>query len=563
VQGMPFGRYRLVELLGRGGMGEVWRAYDPVNHRHVALKLLPAHYADDQLYQERFRREAHAAAGLADPHVVPIYDSGEIEGRLFVSMKLIKGRDLEKLLEDGPLAPPRAVAIIEQISSALQEAHEVGLVHRDVKPSNIFVTENDFAYLIDFGIARRIGRTTLTPEGGVIGSPRYMAPEQFRLQDADARSDVYALACVLYECVAGHAPYPGDSFEQQYVSHVFTPPPRPSSIDPSLSRFDRIIDKGLAKNADDRYQTANELADAAHHALATALTTLTPKAADTTRSVFTVIDEPAPPPSEQTAGSPASASSRSVGPSIERPTMQRLKGRTNILLGAVAVVAMVAVVAYLLWPLSSSRQIVLFTRLGHPHGVAVDSAGSVYVADHDHSKVLELAAGSISPRELPFTDLGWPSGVAVDSGRTVYVTDSTKNKVLKLAAGSNTAEELPFIGLNLPAGVAVDSSDNVYVSDEGSLRVYELENQGGHYHPTDVSFPGLAEALGGPRGVAVDSDGNVYVTDGNRVLKLAAGATTELPFTGLDHPGGVAADSGGAVYVADWGHGRVLKLPHG
>jgi len=145
VEGTPFGRYRLIELLGRGGMGEVWRAYDTAMDRVVALKVLPANLADDQVFQERFRREAKAAAGLDEPHVVPIHDFGEIGGRLFVTMRLIKGRDLQDLLHDGPLPPARAVWIIEQIAPALHAAHEVGLVHRDVKPSNILVTNDDFA----------------------------------------------------------------------------------------------------------------------------------------------------------------------------------------------------------------------------------------------------------------------------------------------------------------------------------------------------------------------------------------------------------------------------------
>ena len=149
MDGTPFGRYRLVELLGRGGMGEVWRAYDTAIDRVVALKVLPANFADDPVFRERFRREAHAAAQLNEPHVVPIHDVGEIEGRLYVTMRLIDGRDLQSVLAEGPLSPERAVRIIEQVAQALCAAHKVGLVHRDIKASNILLDDNDFGCLDD------------------------------------------------------------------------------------------------------------------------------------------------------------------------------------------------------------------------------------------------------------------------------------------------------------------------------------------------------------------------------------------------------------------------------
>ena len=190
------------------------------------------------MFQQRFRREAHAAAQLNEPHVVPIHTYGEIEGRLFVDMRLIKGRDLQTVLADGPLAPERAVRIIEQIAQALQAAHEVGLVHRDVKPSNILVDDNDFAYLIDFGIAHAAGETGLTNTGATIGTWSYMAPERFQGGTADARADIYALACVLYESLIGQLPFPGQTLEQIAVAHMTQPPPRPSAVKRRRSRSD-------------------------------------------------------------------------------------------------------------------------------------------------------------------------------------------------------------------------------------------------------------------------------------------------------------------------------------
>jgi len=190
VDGTPFGRYRLVELLGRGGMGEVWRAHDTVTDRVVAIKVLPASLSENADFQQRFRREAHAAARLDTPHVVPIHDYGEIDGRLFVSMRLIKGRDLEAVLADGPIDPARAVRIIDQVATALHAAHKVGLIHRDIKPSNILLDDDDFAYLIDFGIARAADETRMTKSGHMIGTFQYIAPERLDSQiEEDARAE--------------------------------------------------------------------------------------------------------------------------------------------------------------------------------------------------------------------------------------------------------------------------------------------------------------------------------------------------------------------------------------
>jgi serine/threonine-protein kinase len=173
-----FGRYGLLSLLGAGGMGQVWRARDSQTNRVVALKVLPEHSADDDESRERFRRECEAVAQLTEPHIIPIHDFGDVDGRLFLNMRLVDGRDLRTLIkQEGALPPTRAVAIIVQVAGALQAAHDVGLVHRDVKPSNILVCVNDFAYLIDFGIAHASGDATLTKAGETIGTAVYMAPE--------------------------------------------------------------------------------------------------------------------------------------------------------------------------------------------------------------------------------------------------------------------------------------------------------------------------------------------------------------------------------------------------
>src|SRR6202051_3158299 len=253
------------------------RTRDTETDRIVAVKVLPVQLAHDAVFNQRFRREAHAAAQLNEPHVVPIHSYGEIDGRLYVDMRLIEGRDLQAILGQGPLDPARAVTIVEQVAKALQAAHNVGLVHRDVKPSNVLVAEYDFAYLIDFGIARGVDQTGLTNTGSMIGTWAYMAPERFGSGSADARADIYALACVLHECLTGSQPFPGNSLEQQVTAHLTVPPPRPSVARRGVPQtFDNVIAKGMAKDPDQRYRTTLELADAARSAATTPIPRLPP-----------------------------------------------------------------------------------------------------------------------------------------------------------------------------------------------------------------------------------------------------------------------------------------------
>ncbi|EOD68459.1 serine/threonine-protein kinase, partial [Amycolatopsis vancoresmycina] len=176
-----FGPYRIEGLLGRGGMGEVHRAYDTAHDRVVALKLLSDPFVADEAFRARFRRESQIVARLREPHVIPIHAYGEIDGRLYLDMRLVEGRDLKELLEAGPLEPGRAAEIVAQVAGALDAAHADGLVHRDVKPSNVLVTDAGFVYLVDFGIARSMTAegTSITGTGNVIGTLDYMAPERF------------------------------------------------------------------------------------------------------------------------------------------------------------------------------------------------------------------------------------------------------------------------------------------------------------------------------------------------------------------------------------------------
>ncbi len=250
-------------------MGEVWRAHDTDTDRIVAIKVLPEHLSRDAEFQRRFRREAHAAARLNSPHVIPIHHYGEIDGRLYVDMRLIEGRDLSTVLAAGPLEPGRAVHVVEQIAKALHAAHRVGLMHRDIKPSNILLDDDDFAYLIDFGIARAADETRMTRSGNIIGTFAYIAPERLDPDaDEDARADIYSLACVLFESLTGRPPFAGSTMAQLVASHLNTPPPRASMKQLGVPRrVDDVIAIGMAKDPNQRYATTVEFAYAARDAI--------------------------------------------------------------------------------------------------------------------------------------------------------------------------------------------------------------------------------------------------------------------------------------------------------
>lgn len=262
------GRYRLDELLGSGGSAQVWRAHDTEADRTVTLKVLASAVTADPEYRRRFEREARVAALLKGPHVLPVRAFGEVQNRLYIETDFVDGLDIESLLEwRGPMAPADAVALITQIASALDEAHAAGLIHRDVKPQNIIVDPEDTAYLIDFGTAFEDGRTGITQSGMFVGTPAYMAPERFS-GDSTARSDIYSLGCVLYECLTGQRPFRMRSPAQLMRAHLDAAVPPAAALSPAVPpALDRVITRAMAKDPARRYPSAGEFAVAARSAL--------------------------------------------------------------------------------------------------------------------------------------------------------------------------------------------------------------------------------------------------------------------------------------------------------
>lgn len=295
--GTRFGPYELKSLIGVGGMGEVYRAYDTVKERMVAVKLLRTEIAADASFQERFRRESRVAARLQEPHVIPVHDFGEIDGVLYIDMRLVDGASVKELLRSGgPLTPERATAIVTQVAAALDAAHADGLVHRDIKPENVLLTPDDFAYLVDFGIAHVGGEASVTMTGVLIGSSAYMAPERFSGGPVGPAADVYALTCLLYEMMIGRPPYETGDLRQLMSAHMFSPAPRPSIMRRGIPRaFDEVVAKGMAKDAVDRYPSAGELAKAARAAVGSATSAAGPAPAPPLPPAPAPAPAPAPP----------------------------------------------------------------------------------------------------------------------------------------------------------------------------------------------------------------------------------------------------------------------------
>ncbi len=259
--------YRIEDPIASGGMGIVYRATQLALHRLVAVKLITPDHAQDPDFRERFKAESRIAASIEHPNVIPVYEAGEDDGLLFISMRLVDGIDLEQVLDNGgPLEPRRAARLIVQVAAALDAAHARGLVHRDVKPANVLLTtgEPEHAYLTDFGVSKRVDDySRLTNAGQWVGTLDYLSPEQIRGEQIAPAADTYMLAGLLYHCLTGHPPFVRDSQAAILWAHLSAPVPAPSASRPELPEsLDRVIARGLAKDPAVRYRSSGELAAA-------------------------------------------------------------------------------------------------------------------------------------------------------------------------------------------------------------------------------------------------------------------------------------------------------------
>ncbi len=262
--GQQFGPYKITEKLGEGGMAVVYKGYQQSLNRYVAIKVLRQELAQDEEFVARFRREALAVADLDHPNILHVYDAGFVQGMYYIVMAFVDGGSLRDLVSQGPLEPEYALSIASQVADALHHAHQRGIVHRDVKPNNILLSRDGRPLLSDFGIAKALHESTgLTRTGMSIGTPEYMAPEQIQGQKVDARTDIYALGIVLYEMLAGWAPFSSTTPVAALYKQVNEPPPPLRQANISIPAWmEAVVAKALAKSPLDRYQQASDFAEA-------------------------------------------------------------------------------------------------------------------------------------------------------------------------------------------------------------------------------------------------------------------------------------------------------------
>ncbi len=570
--------YRIEALIGRGGMGAVYRAEEVGLGRKVALKVIAPELAQDERFRERFLRESRIAASLDHPHVVPIYQAGEENGVLYLAMRYVEGTDLAKLLSgEGALEPRRTVEILSQVAEALDAAHEMGLVHRDVKPSNVLIAEaagKEHCYLADFGLTKRTGSLSgVSVQGDVVGTLEYVAPEQITGNPLDERADVYSLGCVLYECLTGQSPFPRATDVALLWAHVHEEPTPPSKARPDLPKeLDTVLARGLAKEPGRRYRSAGELVNAARQALG-------------------ILE----------------------APRGERKALRLARAKVATRTGRIALAALAALIvaaaaALLLTrgePPSvtvppdnvgvidpSSNRVVAAVQVGRqPSAIAAD-ATSVWVANGQDRTLMRLdpetraVEGTIPLDATPTGVAVGPSGLWVANGLDgsaarvdpQFETVETIEDVVSRSSGGAIAEGEGAVWLvsrngeiariepvtgGIESGVVGNGSSAVAVG-EGAVWVANASDSNvSRLNPRTVSVVRPISVGAGPTGIAV-GEGSVWVaneTDGT-VTRIDPGShgTTTIPVGA--GPSGIAVGAG-AVWVANGEDGTVSRIDPG
>jgi YVTN family beta-propeller protein len=522
--GTIFAGYQIDGVAGEGGMGVVYRATEIALQRPVALKLIAEDFAGDRKFRERFQRESMLAASIDHPNVIPIYEAGEVDGELYIAMRFVDGTDLLHAVgREGPLEPPRAVRIISHVAAALDAAHRRGLVHRDVKPGNVLLSgegEEEHVYLTDFGLVKTLEGDApgMTTAGTFVGTLDYSSPEAIQGQDADARSDVYSLACVLFFALARTSAFLRDSNVGTMFAHVNEPPPSLTEAAPNVPpALAQVVEKGLAKNPAERHQTAGEFARAAQEAL----TAPAPAAAKK------------PPRRTKT---PAPSTPTQDGP----PRRNRVLG---IVLPSVLVLGLVA---------AGLAAAGVFKGGDDPQQAANQSAAEPTA----EATATATAAAPAAPKVVASIQAGkGPDGISVTDEGIVFVTDASRGTFSRIDPKTNETIGKPLAVGKQPDGVA-GAKKVTWIASSGDDKVRRVES-----NPDPVVI-GTIPVGKEPNGISLGKQ-LVWVTNSgddsvNRIDRASA-TVVGTPIGVGDEPIGVVvgADS---VWVANHGDDTVTRI---
>ncbi|MGW5055547.1 serine/threonine-protein kinase [Actinokineospora sp. NPDC004072] len=354
LTGRRLGHYRIDGVLGKGGMSVMYRATDVRLGRKVALKVIAEHLTADPEFRERFVDEARNTSAIDHANVVPLYDFGEVDGLLYIAMRLVDGSDMASLIADGPMSPQRTLALLAQVAEALDNLHDRGLVHLDVKPANVLVTAREstaeHVYLADFGLTRRGATGHRTRGGDFLGSPTYAAPEHLRGEPVDGRTDAYSLACVLFACLTGRPPFTGQ-VPDVIQGHLHRDAPAATDQVVLPQAIDEVIRRGMAKNPAQRYGNCRELVAAARQALGAAAASAVPPgrrpAGPRPPQPPARAPQPPPRPPQRPADPVRLRPPAPIGASAFRPEKSRARWVAPVAVGAIAIGVIVAVVLIL------------------------------------------------------------------------------------------------------------------------------------------------------------------------------------------------------------------------
>ena len=512
LPGSEIAGFRLEALLGRGGMGAVYRAEDARLGRKVALKLLVPELAQSDRFRDRFLRESQIAASLDHPHIVPIYAAGDADGQLYLAMRYVEGYDLRELIaRESPLDPQRALRLVDQVGDALDAAHERGLIHRDVKPANVLIAERagrEHCYLTDFGLTKQTSSISgLTGTGELVGTVEYVSPEQIRGERVDGRADQYSLGCVLYECLSGERPFARESEVATLWAHVHDPPPPLPGLGHEL---DRVMARALAKDPAGRYESCGELVASARAALG-------------------LEQRPTRPPLPAHGGSLRRADCSELAPLRRRCSSQQSSQRScswDARTGSGGVRPMsVGVID------PASRKIVADIPVGFESSLIAAGEGFVWVLD---PKARTLTTIDPKTREVVQPTRGIPAdgipiGLAVGEG-SVWVAVNQGDRLAVLEIGPELGELRGTVTLHTSEFGSLSVLRESVVLTIGDRALWALERGRGEVtriDPNTRATKRLAEGHGASSSIAVGA-GAIWLGGINGVVKLDPATGSEL-----------------------------------